>query len=342
LKIKWTRHPVSTFADWATSWDAVNHTGSRLPFMDARFIAAALRHFAAPNSWLMVGSRHNEPIALGIFTRNRSGLWDTWQPSQLPLGAWLMKEGLGLPALAHSLLGALPGVSFGVGFSQQDPHLISRPTAGVTTLDYVATAGLTIAGRFEDYWATRGKNLRHNMKRQQAKLEAANTTPQLRCLTDPHDMREALKGYADLEAGSWKAQHGTAVGDDNAQGRFYGEVMHAMAHTGQARVYQYLFDRQVVAMDLCLTQGPTMVILKTACRDDLPGLSPAMLMHRDIFSTLFNDAAVSRVEFYGRVMEWHTRWTDDTRMLYHANFFRFPRLVTLARRAKQLLSRGQG
>jgi len=317
--MKWTSHPISAFADWASVWDTLNHAHTRLPFMDSRVIAAALRWLGEPGLVLMIGSRAGAPCAMGILKR-RGGMWDTWQPSQLPLGAWLM-AGEAWGDTAPSLLRALPGVALGAGFSQQDPALYPRPMSPAQTLDYVPTARLMIEGSFEDYWAARGKNLRHNTKRQHAKLAAAGTQAALQCLMGEDEVAPSITDYSALEGAGWKAQQGTALSADNPQGQFYREALNHMAQSRQTRIYRYTLDEQVVAMDLCLTQGEVMVILKTACRDDLQGLSPAVLMHRDIFASLFDEGTIKRVEFYGRVMEWHTRWTEDTRMLYHANFY---------------------
>jgi hypothetical protein len=45
-------------------------------------------------------------------------------------------------------------------------------------------------------------------------------------------------------------------------------------------------------------------------------------MHHDVFQSIFGERRFARVEFYGKLMEWHTRWTDQARMLYHATCYR--------------------
>lgn len=324
--MKWTCHPASAFADWSAAWDQLNERHARLPFFDSRFIAAALRWFGAPQLQLLIGSRQGTPLAMGLFAPRGRGLWDTWQPSQLPLGAWLCRPELSRQAASAGMMQALPGVALAIGFTQQDPLITPREPGG-HTLDYVPTARVAIRGSFDDYWAARGKNLKHNIKRQQAKLTQQGLTAQLEVIERSDEVASALAQYGALEAASWKAGFGTAITPDNTQGRFYREVLERM--NGQMRIYRYRFDDTVVAMDLCLSLGDMLVILKTACRDDLQGLSPAVLMHREIFESLFNEGRIATVEFYGRLMEWHTRWTDDQRMLYHANVYRsawLPRL----------------
>ncbi|MCP5368587.1 MAG: GNAT family N-acetyltransferase, partial [Hyphomicrobiales bacterium] len=40
------------------------------------------------------------------------------------------------------------------------------------------------------------------------------------------------------------------------------------------------------------------------------------------------------IEFYGPVKDWHTKWTDETRTMYHANYYRHGALKALHQRNK--------
>ena len=46
-------------------------------------------------------------------------------------------------------------------------------------------------------------------------------------------------------------------------------------------------------------------------------------MRQDELKALWAEGRIRRVEFYGKVMEWHTRWTDQSRTLYHLNCYRW-------------------
>ena len=52
-------------------------------------------------------------------------------------------------------------------------------------------------------------------------------------------------------------------------------------------------------------------------------------MRHDYLPAIFADRSFDRIEFYGRVMEWHTRWTDEVRTLYHATTYRWPFVARL-------------
>ena len=129
----------------------------------------------------------------------------------------------------------------------------------------------------------------------------------------------------------------TAIAAGNVQGRFYRSMLVAFAAQGKARVYQYRFNERIVAMDLCIVGGGALIILKTTYDEAYKAVSPAFLMREQAFRQLFEKKEVDRIEFYGKVMEWHTRWTDEVRTMYHVNRYRWPaisatrRLVRLAK-----------
>jgi hypothetical protein len=88
-------------------------------------------------------------------------------------------------------------------------------------------------------------------------------------------------------------------------------------------------------MDLCVQHGNVIVILKTTYDEGAADYSPAMLMHQELFKSLFDAGEFGRIEFYGKVMDWHRRFTEDIRRMYHVNHYRWGWL-------KRLLSRRAG
>ena len=53
-------------------------------------------------------------------------------------------------------------------------------------------------------------------------------------------------------------------------------------------------------------------------------MSPAFLMRLETFRKLFDERQIKRIEFFGKLMEWHTRWSDEVRTMYHVNYYRWP------------------
>jgi CelD/BcsL family acetyltransferase involved in cellulose biosynthesis len=213
--------------------------------------------------------------------------------------------------------------------------LAPRPADGgaVRTLDYIDTARITIRGTFEDYWATRGKNLRTNMKKQRSKLQKEGITPRMETVRAPEQVAEALADYGRLESAGWKAAGGTAIHPDNDQGRFYQAMLENFCRAGRGRILRYWFNERLVAVDLCIEGNGQLIILKTTYDESVSSqYSPAMLLCEEICQDLFSQQQFERLEFYGKVKEWHTRWTDEVRTMYHVNSYRWaalPQLRTL-------------
>lgn len=337
--LRWTLHPARTLAQHAAAWDTLQAASTRVPFLETAFLLPLLQTFGSGSELLALGHRGGQLVMAGLVAPRAWGQWETFQPSQLPLGPWLALPDEDLAAGARALLPRLPGLALSLGLTQLDPTLLPRPAEGPAqrSLDYVPTAHVPVAGPFDAYWEARGKNLRQNTRKQRNKLAAEGTATTLECLTRPEDMAQALADYGVLESAGWKAGTGTAVAPDNEQGRFYLAMLQAFAAQGRARVYRYRFADKVVAMDLCIDDGQVIVILKTSYDESYRSVSPSVLMRQDEFAELFTEARFARIEFYGKVMEWHTRWTDLQRTLYHLTLFRWPligRLQALRQRRR--------
>jgi CelD/BcsL family acetyltransferase involved in cellulose biosynthesis len=335
----WEIHPVTKFGEQSENWDRLNHKGPQSPLMTAMFLRPLLKEFGTGREILAVCGRP-DPVAMAILRRRSQVGWETFQPSQAPLGAWLQIPELDTEKLARSLIKALPGFGLSLGITQLDPELVTRPkdSAALQTLDYIQTARISIRGSFEEYWAQRGKNLRHNLKRQRNQLAKQAVECHVDVVTSPSEVGAAVADYSKMETAGWKAGTGTAVRSDDAQGRFYTQLLQDHCTQGQGRIYRFWLGGRVAAADLCVDDGVTFVILKTSYDEAITNLSPALLMREEYFRELFG-TGIRRIEFYGRVMDWHTKWSDETRTMYHINCYRSPLIATLQRSARNFRER---
>jgi CelD/BcsL family acetyltransferase involved in cellulose biosynthesis len=224
-----------------------------------------------------------------------------------------------------------------ISITQQDPDLVPHPSGAMLEgIDYIRTARVTIAGTFEDYWSKRGKNLRHNLRRQRHRLEREGIVTRLRIVTHPDEVVKAVAHYGQLESRGWKVQFGTAIALDNAQGRLYAEWLKCCATRGETAIFEYYCGDTLVASDMCVHRHGVLLILKTTYDESQATISPTMLMRREMFEAFHHEGRISRVEFYGTLMGWHTKWTEEIRQMYHVNVFRWPsvgHVRTLIKRA---------
>lgn len=328
----WTLHRVVEFESLQHEWQRVNQAGTGSPLLATEFILPLLQTFATGNELLACYRIDDQAHAMLILAPRGLGNWQTFQPAQAPLGLCVHSPEVDWPDCLSRLLPALPGFALVLGITQQDPELVPRPvpTGHVSTIDYIRTGKVNLCGSFDTYWAQRGKNLRQNIKKQHARLERDGIATRLEISTVPQDVARAIADYGRLESSGWKAEAGTAVHPDNLQGQFYGAMLEAFCRIGKGRIYRYWYDDKVVAMDLCIESNDCIVILKTTYDESISShTSPALLMRHEAFALLFAEGGVSRIEFYGKAMEWHTRWTNEFRTMYHVNLVRWHALQRL-------------
>ncbi len=330
--MSWTIVPASHFAGQAGRWRKLHVRCGAPALLSVDFVEPLLEQFGTGAELLAWHEDEGITTAMALVAPAGRGSWSTFQPPQAPIGPWLQQPGGDIEQLALGLMRVLPGFPLVFGLTQADPMLLPRPadTPSLRTLDYIVTARVTLDGGFDAYWDARGKNLRANLKKQRARLARDGIAPRLDISRDPADMGRAIGEYARLEGGSWKAACGTAVGAGDAQGRFYRTMLERFCRHGAGSVYRYYFDDELVAMDLCVEDRDSIVVLKTSYDARVPhNLSPTLLMREEACRRLFDERRFDRLEFYGRVMEWHLRWTEEARTMYHVNCYRWPGLRRL-------------
>lgn len=328
----WTLLPATQFAAYAERWAQLNAETCATPLLQSEFVAPLLAELGSGKELLALYQHNGRDCAMAIVVPCGAGKWETFQPSQAPLGMWMHRAGADLDAMLAALMRSLPGMPLVLGLTQRDPALEARPAAGaaLVTADYIDTARVRIEGSFDDYWNGRGKNLRANMKKQRAKLAKEGIATRLEVIRDPAAVAAAVADYGRLETTGWKSGIGTAVDAGNAQGRFYQDMLTAFCRRGDGCILRYWFDEKVVAMNLCIEGFGCTIILKTAYDEALGNqYSPAFMMLEETCRRLFDERRFTTLEFYGRVMEWHRRWTDDVRTMYHLTGYRWPLLLQL-------------
>jgi hypothetical protein len=329
---------MQSFDSLSALWDDFNRTRSSHILLDSGFVSPLLKHFGNGEVLFGHSTDSTDPGAALLVSRGK-GRWETFQPSQAPIGLFL----LGTPdfngEVLHRLTRKLPGYALELSVLQQDPDYSSLPLGesrpGLERLDYIQTARITMTGTFEEYWKHCGSNLRHNLARRRRRMAEKQLTGELVARRAPGEVADAIREYGRLESGGWKAKDGTAVSLDNTQGRFYRDIFEHFCERGEAVIYQFMVDDKVVASDLCLLRNGMMIVLKTAYDEAFNEFSPALMMREDIMKQVFAENQVRVVEFYGRVMEWHTRWSDEIRTLYHVNCLRHLWVASLKKLARR-------
>lgn len=319
---QWHLYPVKDFHLWAQRWDMLNNETHYTPLLDSDFVSPLINSFATGNEKIAIYGDADIPEAMAIITQSGVGNWSTFQPSQAPIGCWLQKKDKSTDFYMESLRKRLPFPSVCFSITQQDPDILAKPEQNsLQAVPYIDTARVTLTGSFDDYWAARGKNLRQNLNKQRNRLKREGFKTKLVSLMSPYEVESAIEAYGKLESAGWKSEGDTAISINNTQGQFYADMLKRFANKSKSVIYQYWYNDELVATDLCITGNGAIIILKTTYDETIKVSSPALLMRQDAFRELFTQEGIERVEFYGKVMEWHTRWSDEIRNMYHVNSY---------------------
>ena len=191
--MRWRVYPIREFDRLTSDWNALNAAAGDLPFLRSEFLVAGVAGIRdRERDARDVRPRRRHHAAMGMLRRRAPG-----NVGNVPALAAAARR---FPAAQRNarrrhprkpVLRALPGLAVAVALTQQDPAFVARPPDSllVETLDYIETATLTLGGTFDDYWAARGKNLRHNVKRQRAKLQEQSVPLKLDVIDTPERRR---------------------------------------------------------------------------------------------------------------------------------------------------------
>ncbi len=121
-------------------------------------------------------------------------------------------------------------------------------------------------------------------------------------------------------------------------------MLEEFCQQGAGRIYRYWYNDNIAAMDLGIEGNGSFIGLKTTYDKSLSNhTSPALLMRHDIVKQLFSDDQINRYEFYGKVRDWTTKWSDELRTMYHINEYRWSSLSLLSDiMSKLTTTRNQG
>jgi hypothetical protein len=322
------------------AWDRLNHElMAEHAMLDGAFVDALLRHFGTSGARLAIARRGDAPVAMLLLNTHPRGLgvWSSFLPSQTQIGPSLLPPDLDV----GGLLTALPGYASELDLLCNDPRfgdLRELPGRPVTSVPHALTMNISLAGSFDDYWAMRPRKLIQNMRRYLRRLQSEPGGERLDVISSPEAMAAAVQRYGALESSGWKGREGTAISNDNPQGRFYVEVMHQFAARGEALVYELWLGDDLLASRMLLLHGGMVIMLKTAFHEQFDRLAPGRILLQRTLEDLFTRVPEGVVEFYTNADSDLLAWSTSQRWINHVSVYRhggLPALYGLLRRGKR-------
>ena len=330
-KVSWQIVPLEKgLGVWREEWDALN---SRLygghPFCDSRFVDPLLQYFGAGSERLCIHRTENNVDGMLILYQRRFGVWTQFVPAQAQSAPVLIEK----TEYLRELFPVLARSAWMIEILCQDPDFMPESLLDNSAVSRVKAQALTmnvnLQGAFEDYWGGRSKKLVQNMRRYRRRAMESFGSPEMRVITVPESMGDAVARYGDLEAAGWKGPAGTAVNITNTQGLFYVDLMKRFAETGDAEVVEYWFQDKLAASRLVIRGGGMSIMLKTAYDEGMAEFAPGRLLLEGVLERAFSEKRSKVVEFYTDATQDQLSWATGQRHIYHSMFFRDQHLVNI-------------
>src|SRR5688572_14983823 len=91
MTTRWKRQPARDLHMLSDQWQALNQASSGNPALEPEFVLPLLQHFGDDTELLATASAGGGPLAMTLLRRTAPGRWQTFQPSQMPVGPWLQR-----------------------------------------------------------------------------------------------------------------------------------------------------------------------------------------------------------------------------------------------------------
>lgn len=324
----------------AADWDALNQRLCRAhPFLDTAFVGPLVDCFARADDTLAVYRGPAGIEAMLLLEAPRRGICSTFLPSQAQLGPILLSGAAPLGELVSARWSTVA-----VDLLCQDPEysplpaLPPGPTHELTP--HVTTVAASLVGTFDEYWQSRPRKLREQMRRSIRKLEQAGLALRLDAVVEPERVRAAVDRYGLLESRGWKGRSGTAIHPDNVQGQFYREVLARFAARGQGTVYELYFGGELAASELQIANAFMVIGLKTTYDEALgAAYSPGRLVHYLSLERRFAEQRHRVLEYYTNATPDTTRWSTTQRPITHHRIYRYAALASVVHGYRRLKER---
>jgi len=324
--------------EWWATWDDINARSlGRHPMLDSRLARLLVKYFAGSTSFRGTLHGPEDVAAQAVLVPDGRGRWSIFCPQQASVGLLVFERSIegNLDAM-RSLFRALPGIPLALSLPYQDPEFGWLSSAKASLLGRL-TLGTTVAIRspnFDDYWTSRPKELRDNVRRRQRKVKEAGLESTLTVHTSAEAVAAGVDRYGLLESRGWKGKEGTALHPDNEQGRFYREALKAFAPTGDARVYELFLGDRLAASRLVLS-GPTMhVVLKVTHDEELRQYVPGHLQLHEMLKSLLTVTEQRSVELYTKASRDWLLWATHQRDIETLTLYRHWLIERLASRRR--------
>ncbi|MFN8121221.1 MAG: GNAT family N-acetyltransferase [Thermoleophilia bacterium] len=163
-------------------------------------------------------------------------------------------------------------------------------------------------GTWDDYWASRSRNLRHNVERcARRAAESGDLVFEVHDAFEDGGLEGLLQDGFAVEASGWKGAEGTAILADARTRTYYTELAAWAAAEGWLRLSFVRLDGRAIAFCFGIEAHGVHYALKVGYEDSMKKLSPGMLLMRGLIRRSF-DIRLRSFDFAGHDAAWKSAW----------------------------------
>jgi len=193
-----------------------------------------------------------------------------------------------------------------------EDHPITRHLDGVAELRQGrASYYLPLGPSYDEYLAARSAKFRNHLKRTEKRLEGSHNV-QVVEMSAPGNVEQGFVMLLDVERGSWKHAHGTAISAIERQMGFYGDLCRGAAAHGRLRLQLLMLDGVPVAYNLGYVKDGCYFYLKTSYVERHKPLGVATYLRARLIEGLIA-SGIRTMDFPAEPYEWERQWTEGVR-----------------------------
>lgn len=290
--------PVNSWgpAEWS-EWEAVNEkSNGGHPVLQARFMRAVLHQFGSDDVLGVRARDHRGTELLPLARRQARGQFELFAPPQAPYGPLLVEwtDREAAVALLRAAVRSLPPPSYSWHLYRQNSgwtaaQIIPR------CIDCRPTMQVDIDGTFDEYW--QHPRPVQEIRRQIRRLGRHALDPQLRVVTAPDEIFQAIDAHARLEAHGWKGRQTSAIVEGTAAGHFYRDLLGEFSRTSETIIFQLYLAEHLAASLLTIRGGNHVALLKTTYDERYRTYGPGRLLDYLMLQHVFATREATVVDF---------------------------------------------
>lgn len=173
-----------------------------------------------------------------------------------------------------------------------------------------ASPYLKIEGDWEGFVRGKSANFRANVKRKLRRLMEAGEID-IRFVTDPSGLDQAMGAIRKIEVKSWKAEEGTAITDRVWEQDFYQALVSKFGKSGQLLITLVTRGSVPLAFDLTLIGGGKGYCLKTSFDAEFAELSAGAVLRAELMKRIFS-LGLQEYDFLGKSERYKLEWSETT------------------------------